>query len=594
MFLRATNRKKDGKNHRYFSVVENRRVSTGGVMQRTVLYLGEINDSQEAAWRKSLEVFDEGRAETSSMSLFPADRELPVDEVNAVQVKLHEMELCRPRSFGNCWLACEMWQQLELDEFWKARLPEGREHVGWSKVLQLLVVNRLIDPGSEFRLHRQWFDQSAMDELLGTDFAVAGKDRLYRCLDKILKYKEEVFQHLTKRWNDLFRAQFDVLLFDLTSTYFEGRAEGIAKARYGYSRDKRPDCLQVVIALVVTPDGFPLAYEVMNGNTSEKTTLRGFLKKIEEKYGKAERMWVMDRGIPTEEILKEMRESEQAVYYLVGTPRSRIGKTEQKWLGLPWHKVRESVDVKLWEEEGEIYVLAKSEGRREKEKAIRRRKLVRLIKTLRVMRRSLPSRDQLMMRLGEAKGKAGSSYRFMEIRIPGKDEAVTRDSFSFKLNKEKLKVTEIRDGHYLLRSNLSAGDPSVLWARYIQLTEIEAAFRIIKSELEIRPIYHRTEARVEAHIMVAFLAYCLMVTLNKRLEAVAPGLTGKAVLEKLSTIQMLDVVIPTTDGRSLEMRRYTQPERDQKLLLDKMNMKLPKQPPPRIRTQRLALQAVNL
>jgi len=594
MFLRSTNREKDGKKHRYFSVVENRRVSSGGVVQRTVLYLGEINDTQETAWRKSLEVFDEGRAESSTMSLFPDDRELPADEMNAVQLKVHEMELRRPRCFGNCWLACEMWHQLRLDEFWKERLPEGREHVGWNKVLQLLVVNRLIDPGSEFRLHRQWFDQSAMDELLETDFAVAGKDRLYRCLDKILKHKDEMFQHLTERWNDLFRAQFDVLLFDLTSTYFEGSAEGIEKARYGYSRDKRPDCLQVVIALVVTPDGFPLAYEVMNGNTSEKTTLRGFLKKIEDKYGKADRMWVMDRGIPTEEILKEMRESEQKVYYLVGTPRSRIGKTEQKWLELPWHKVRESVDVKLWEDDGEIYVLAKSEGRREKEKAIRRRKLVRLIKTLRAMRRSLPSRDQLMMRLGEAKGKARSAYRFMDIALPKKDETVTKQSFKFKLNKEKLRATELRDGHYLLRSNLSAGDPSVLWARYIQLTEIEAAFRVLKSELEIRPIYHRIEARVEAHIMVAFLAYCLMVTLNKRLEALAPGLKGKAVLEKLSTIQMLDVLIPTTDGRTLEMRRYTQPEKDQKLILEKLNMKLPKQPPPRIRAQHLAAQVVNL
>ena len=594
MFLRATKRKKDGKEHRYFSVVENRRVSTGSVVQRTVLYLGEINDSQEAAWRKSLEVFDEERTVAATMSLFPADRELPLDEANAVQVKLTELELRRPRCFGNCWLACEVWQQLGLGEFWSARLPAGRERVAWSQVLQLLVVNRLIDPGSEFRLHRQWFDQSAMDELLGSDFAVAGKDRLYRCLDRIVEHKEELFQHLTQRWHDLFRAQFDVLLFDLTSTYFEGAAEGIGKAKYGYSRDKRPDCLQVVIALVVTPDGFPLAYEVMNGNTSEKTTLPGFLKQIEAKYGKAERMWVMDRGIPTEAILKEMREAETPVYYLVGTPRSRIGKTEQKWLELPWQKVRDSVEVKLWADDGELYVLAKSDGRREKEMAIRRRKLVRLLRTLRAMRRSLPTRDQLLMRLGEAKGKAGSAYRFVEITQPAKDEAVTKESFKFKLNKAKLHTAEFRDGHYLLRSNLSAGDPAVLWQRYVQLTEIEAAFRCLKSDLEIRPIYHRTEARVEAHIFVAFLAYCLMVTLNQRLKVAAPGLTGKAVLEKLSTIQMLDVVIPTTDGRSLEMRRYTQPEKDQQLILNQMKLKLPKQPPPRINARPSEPQVVNM
>src|SRR6267143_3645660 len=370
MFLRSNKRIKDGKEHRYYTVVESRRLRSGKVAQRQVLYLGEINDSQQAAWRKTLEVFDEEQHRFTPLSLFAEDRPVPADAVDSVQVKLSEMKLERARPYGNCWMGCELWRQLQLDRFWSEKLPQGRESVAWAKVLQLLVVNRLIDPGSEFRLHRQWFDQSAMDELLETDFAVAGKDRLYRCLDKILKHKDEMFQHLTERWNDLFRAQFDVLLFDLTSTYFEGSAEGIEKARYGYSRDKRPDCLQVVIALVVTPEGFPLAYEVMNGNTSEKTTLRGFLKKIEDKYGKADRMWVMDRGIPTEEILKEMRESEQKVYYLVGTPRSRIGKTEQKWLALPWHKVRESVDVKLWEDDGEIYVLAKSEGRREKAKAI--------------------------------------------------------------------------------------------------------------------------------------------------------------------------------------------------------------------------------
>ena len=329
MFLRSTNRKKDGKDHRYFSIVENRRVPGGKTVQRTVLYLGEINDQQQAAWRKTLDVFDEEEQRYAAMSLFPDDREVPADALDSVQVKLSGLELRRPRTYGSCWLACEVWHQPGLDEFWQTRLPESREAVSWEKVLQLLVVNRLLDPGSEFRLHRQWFVTSAMDELLQTDFGVAEKDRLYRCLDRLLEHKQELFVWLKQKWADLFGADFDVLLYDLTSTYFEGEMEQNPKARRGYSRDGRPDCLQLVIALVVTPDGFPLAYEVMNGNTSDRTTLPAFLKSIETTYGKARRVWVMDRGIPSEAILKQMRQAEGQTFYLVGTPKGSINKHQQ-------------------------------------------------------------------------------------------------------------------------------------------------------------------------------------------------------------------------------------------------------------------------
>lgn len=585
MFLRSTTRNKDGKLHRYYSVVENRRLTSGKVAQRTVLYLGEINDSQETAWRKSLEVFDESAKEPTTLSLFPEDREIPADALDAVQVKLSGMELRRPRAFGNCWLACELWQQLGLAGFWAERLPPGREDVPWTKVLQLLVVNQLVDPGNEFRLHRQWFDHSAMDELLRVDFAVAEKDRLYRCLDRLLAHKKELFLFLKDRWRNLFNARFDVLLYDLTSTYFEGECEQNPKARRGYSRDGRPDCLQVVIALVVTPDGFPLAYEVMDGNTADKATLRGFLEKIESTYGRAERMWVMDRGIPTEALLEEMRRPERQLSYLVGTPRARITAMEKKWLDLPWQKVRDSVEVKLWNEEGELFVLAKSEGRQAKESAMRRRRLVQYLRALRRMRHSLPSRDQLMMRIGAAKSKAGRAAAYVQFRLPANDEPVTRETFSFKLDREKFDKAELRDGHYLLRSNVTADDPKVLWERYVQLTEIEAVFKALKSDLAVRPIRHQLEHRVEAHIFVAFLAYCLMVTLRKRLQAHAPGLTPRAVLEKLKTIQMLDVWLPTTDGRHLVMSRYTQPESDQQLLLEKLRLRLPVQPPPRIKSK---------
>jgi transposase len=588
MFLRSTNRKKDGKDHRYFSVVENRRLPGGRTVQRTVLYLGEINDQQKAAWRKTLEVFDEEEQCCTTMSLFPDDREIPADALDSVQVKLSGLELRRPRVFGNCWLACELWRQLGLDEFWQQRLPEAREAVSWEKVLQLLVVNRLLDPGSEFRVHRQWFVDSAMDELLETDFGVAEKDRLYRCLDRVLKHKQDLFIWLRQKWADLFHAEFEVLLYDLTSTYFEGEMEQNPKAKRGYSRDKRPDCLQLVIALVVTTDGFPLAYEVMNGNTSDKKTLPDFLKKIENTYGKARRVWVMDRGVPTEEILQGMRAAEQPTFYLVGTPKGRINQHEKKWLNLPWQKVRDSVEVKLYQHEGELYVLAKSEGRQAKEMAMRRKRLARLLRKLRVLRKSLPKRDQLLLRIGAAKKEAGRAFGFVKIQMPSADQEVTRETFLFQVDKAKLKVCQQRDGHYLLRSNLTGEDPAVLWTRYVQLTQIESVFRSLKSELGIRPIYHQLEHRADAHILIAFLAYCLQVTLKNRLMIHAPGLTPAAVLEKLATIQMVEVWIPMLDGRWLMLPRYTQPEKDVQAVLNQIQITLPAQPPPRIKASQIA------
>jgi transposase len=587
MFLRSTRRKKHDRIHRYFSVVENRRLPGSRTVQRTVLYLGEINDQQQAEWRKSLEVFDEDEQDYRTMCLFPDDREVPADALDSIQVKLSGLELRRPRTFGACWLGCELWQQLGLDEFWQQRLPEAREAVSWEKVLQLQVVNCLLDPGSDFRLHRQWYVDTAMDELLETDFAVAAKDRLYRCLDRVLAHKQELFVWLKQKWADLFHSDFEVLLYDLTSTYFEGAMEQNPKAKRGYSRDKRPDCLQLVIALVVTTDGLPLAYAVMKGNTSDRTTLPGFLKKIEETYGKARRVWVMDRGVPSEAILKDMRSPEGQTFYLVGTPKSKINQHEKKWLDLPWQKVRDSVEVKLYEHEGELYVLAKSGGRQAKENAMRHKRLVRLLRKLRAMRKSLPKRDQLLLRVGAAKKEAGRAFGFVKIQMPPVGQAVTRETFSFDVDKAKLKAAEQRDGHYLLRSNLTGEDPAVLWTRYVQLTQIESVLRSLKSELSIRPIGHQLEHRADAHVLVAFLAYSLQVTLKNRLMMYAPGLTPAAVLEKLATIQMVEVWIPMVDGRWLVMPRHTQPEPDVQALLNQIRITLPSQPPPRIKASQI-------
>jgi len=435
-------------------------------------------------------------------------------------------------------------------------------------------------------LHREWYLRSGMADLLGRQGEAIELQSLYRCQDKLLAHKQDLFSYLQKRWQDLFQAEFEVLLYDLTSTYFECDPPARGKRRFGYSRDKRPDCVQVIIALVVTPDGLPLAYEVMQGNTSEKTTLKAFLKKIEEQYGRAQRIWVMDRGIPTEEQLREMREVDPPVAYLVGTPRGRLSKLEKPFLELPWAKVKESVEVKLLAQEGELYILARSQGRWQKERAMRRRRLKSLWKRLQELQGQQLERDQLLLKLGAAKAEAGRAYGLVEVQVPKPEQPVNAETFTFRWRKDKLRQALRREGRYLLRSNLPAEDPARLWQHYVQLTEIEAVFRALKSDLAIRPLYHQKDSRIEAHIFVSFLAYCLYITLGQRLRTLAPGLTPRAVLEKMAAIQMVDVWVPTTDGRLLILPRYTQPEKDHQMLLHQLHLQLPSQPSPRIVSQR--------
>jgi transposase len=580
MFLRFNRRLKDGKEHRYWNIVESKRCAGGKVVQRQVLYLGEINASQRQAWCRVIEAFDEGVGRHTQLALFPADRAVPEHAQGyGVQVRLEAMELHRPRQWGACWLACHLYEQLELDRFWARRLPDSREGTCWQQILQTLVCYRLIDPGSEWRLHRLWFEQSAMADLLGADYALVEKNALYRCLDKVLEHKAELFSHLRQRWQDLFAAGFEVLLYDLTSTYFESAPpdDDKDKRRYGYSRDKRSDCVQVIIALIVTPEGFPLAYEVLPGNTADCTTLRAFLRKIEAQYGKADRIWVMDRGIPTEEVLAEMRQSDPPISYLVGTPKGRLSKLEKALLVLPWQAVREGVDVKLLPQEQELYVLAQSRARVHKERAMRRRKLKWLWTRLKQISAMDIEREELLMKLGAARAKARAAWRLVDVEV-----ATEGATFSFALNRKKLRQVRRREGRYLLRTNLCGKEPAQLWQFYIQLVEVEAAFKTLKDDLQLRPIYHQLEQRIEAHIFVAFLAYCLHVTLRARLRPLAPGLTPRAVLDKLAAVQMLDVHFPTTDGRTLILSRYTELNADQKLLVKQLNLDMPPQPPPRI------------
>jgi transposase len=578
MFLRSTKRRKDGKDHYYWSLVESRRCRGGRVVQHTVLYLGEINDSQKEQWIRAIEVFDEDRGAADQLKLFAAERPLPEAAPDGVQVRLKDFELHRPRQWGGCWLFCQLWRELGLDGFWRKRLGLSREGTDWEHVLQTLCCYRLLDPGSEWRLHRTWFERSAMGDLLGEDFSIAAKDTLYRCHDLLVEHKTELFSFLRKRWEDLFGVKFEVLLYDLTSTYFEsdpplGEDD---KRKFGYSRDKRSDCVQVVIALVVTPEGFPLAYEVMPGNTADKTTLRGFLQKIENQYGKAERVWIMDRGIPTEEVLAEMRTADPPVHYLVGTPKGRLGKLEGQLLGLDWQQAREGMDVKLLPRSGELYVLARSKARVAKERAMRRRQLKKLWARLAELKRMGPARDALLLKLGAAQQQSPSAWRLVNIDV------APEGTLSYSLNRNKLREVTRREGRYLLRSNLCSEDPARIWRLYMLLVQVEEAFKNLKGDLSLRPVHHQLEERIEAHIFISFLAFCLHATLRHKLRLKAPGLTPRSLIEQMSAIQMLDVHFPTTDGRKLIFNRYTMPDKTQKLLIAQLGLELPPQSPPRI------------
>lgn len=556
------------------------------MVQRQLLHLGELNDSQRAGWVRTIETLASEHEPARQLALFADNQEqLPELGCEAVRVRVDRMRLRRPRQFGACWLALELWRMLGLDEFFAERLAPSRKGTDWKKVLAALVSYRLIDPGSEFRLHRQWYERSALADLLGEDFALAQKDKLYRCLDLLLAHREALFEHLKGRWGELFEAQFDVLLYDLTSTYFESdppAAEAGSKRRFGYSRDHRPDCTQVVVALVVTPDGLPVAYEVYAGNRHEASTLEEFLDRVESRYGRARRTWLMDRGIPTVRTLERMRE--RGIGYLVGTPKGRLTKLESELGERPWVQARESVKVKQIEQSEEFYVYVESRDRVRKERSIRRRRLKRLWARLGELRnRKRLSRDGLLLSLGAAKKQAGRVWGLVKVAVPSAAEAVDASTFRFELDREKLRRVLRREGRYLLRSNLHSSSPERVWEHYLLLSRIEQAFKDLKGDLALRPIYHQTDARIEAHIFVSFLAYCLHATLRNLARRHAGGLTARSILDKLSEIEMIDVELPTTDGREIILSRYTEPASDVALLLNRLGFTLPGQSPPRIR-----------
>jgi transposase len=578
MFLKAHERHKDGKRHVYYSLTESLRVSRKRVVQRTVLHLGELNTTQIERWQRTIEaVHEDGQCQ--QMRLF-TDREgqVPVAAEDVAEVILSSLVVRRPRRFGDCWIGCQLWEELGLRAFWEGALGQQRGEVPWAKVVELLAVNRLCDPRSELFIHEKWFPQTALDLLLDCDAAVAEKDRLYRALDRIVEHKPALERHLADKWRDLFGASFDVLLYDLTSTYFEGDAEGVDKAVRGYSRDHRPDCAQLVIAMVVTPEGFPLSYEVFSGDRADVTTLEQVLEEVEAKHGRARRIWIFDRGIVSEANLAKLRD--RGGQYVVGTPRHQLEAYEQELLEGSWSQINESVQVQLIAQEQETYVLARSVDRAKKEEAMRWRQVRGLMRDLIRLRRSirkgtLVNPDKVLMRLGRLSERWPRAWRY--VAADGKDGRLT-----WRWDRRALQLAAHRDGAYLLRTNLTDRRPDTLWRMYVQLTEVEAVFRALKSELAIRPIWHWVGPRVEAHVMVAFLGYCLWVCLKPKLKAVGPGLTPWQLLDQFKRILQVEVWFKLKAGGAICLPRITQPEPAQALMLHQMAWALPEQPPPRI------------
>lgn len=575
MFLRVNRRRKDGKEHKYWSLVETVRTAVGP-RQRTLCYLGELNGSAHARWLKTIEVFNE-QGESRQLHLFPSEIDPPENDPRVARVLLNQVRLERARQFGNCFVGLELWKRLGLDRLWERLLDHEPADVPWSSVAAILAINRLCAPGSELAIEERWYPSTALDDLLGIEEGKINDSRLYRCLDRLLPYKTKLEQHLKERYGELFGAQFDVLLYDLTSSYVEGAAEGNRLVQRGYSRDHRPDCKQLVIALVVNGEGFPFSYEVFDGNRADVTTLKTILRVIERKYGKARRVWVFDRGIVSEENLKTLRQ--RGGQYLVGTPRSKLRAFEKELLEGNWEKVRPDVEVKLVSIPGgeETYVLCRTTARKEKEQAIRSRFSTRIENAIsklqkRIAEGKLKDRNKMERSLGAIQARHPQVADLYHMQV---EETAEGLQLKWGMIEDRQSWQKLREGAYLLRTNLKGDRAEELWTKYIQLTEAEAVFRALKSELAIRPIFHQLERRVKAHVLVAFLGYALWVTLKHLLRRHPIELSPSRVLAILSTVQSVDVVLPTTGGREVRLRRVTTPTAQQKMILDHLGIQLP-------------------
>ena len=589
MFLRPHQRSKDGKEHTYWSLVETVRTPLGP-RQKTLCYLGELNGSAQARWLKSIEVFNE-QGEIEQLKLFPSHWEVPEDDPQVARVLVNRVRFERNRQFGSCFLGWELWKRLGLDQFFAQAVDGDGADVAWSRVTAVLAINRLCAPGSELGIEERWYPGTALEDLLEIAEGKINDTRLYRCLDRILPHKRKLEQHLKQRYGELFGAAFDVLLYDLTSTYVEGAAEKNPMMRRGYSRDHRPDCEQMVIALIVNSEGFPFSYETFDGNRADVSTMETILRMVERKYGKARRIWVMDRGVVSEANLAAIRK--RGGQYLVGTPRSQMKRFASELVQENWTQVREDVEIKqiAIPQGEETYLLCRTTGRKEKEKAIRERFSARMENALRGLEKSitqgrLKDRYKMERRLGRIQERYPQVNDLYQVTL---ENTAAGPRLVWEIKAERKQWRDLREGAYLLRTNVQAESTEELWSKYMQLTEAEASFRVLKSELQIRPMFHQKEPRVKAHVMVAFLGYALWVTLKHLLQrrpAIVPQpsvsgvnnaqpLSPMKALDLLSKLQSADIVLPTTDGREIRLRRVAEPTSEQKSLLHQLGLSLP-------------------
>ena len=597
MFLKRLERLKSGKGHTYWALVESYRTA-GGSRHRVVAYLGELKKSEHSGWAQFCRRLN--KEERPLPSLFdPPLFDEPTDD-EPVLVKLKDIRLERLRDFGDVWLALGLWRLLQLDELLTAQMPAGAEDVPWPVVAAILTLARFCEPSSELHIADTWYRRTALDDLLGVPVAAVHTRRLYEGLDALWPHKEAIERHLKQRLGDLFDLQYELLLYDLTSTYFEGQCLGNPLAQRGHSRDSRPDCKQVCIGLVVTTDGFPLGYEVFAGNTADVTTLETIVTAMEAKYGQANRVWVMDRGMVSEKNLVFLRAHHGA--YIVGTPKAMLRQFERYLTDKDWQEVQAGVEVKLvpGPDGAETFILARSADRREKEKAMHNRFLDRFEVGLTKLQqaaekgtlRDAAAAHQRLGRLKERYWRAAGAFEVQVTPLPQPTDkpkpigqrapnptGKARLAITWTRNERWQEWASLAEGCYLLRTNLTETDPAVLWKRYIQLTEAEWAFRITKDELEIRPVWHQKEERVQAHILVCFLAYTVWKTLAQWMRASGLGDAPRTLVEEFAKIKSGDVVLKAraTDGREhpLRVRCVTTPDKAQKVLLHRLGLTLP-------------------
>jgi len=585
MFLRRCVRRKNGKRHTYWALVESYRTGRGS-RQRLVAYLGELQRSEQSGWAQLGRKLS-GKQRPPRSLFDPPHYDDPADEQEPVLVRLKGVALERLRDFGDVWLAWGLWRLLELDKLLEGLIPRGREELSWATVAAILTVARFCQPQSELHIEDIWYRQTALDDLLNVPVEKVHTDRLYAGMDVLLPCKEALEKHLRQRLGDLFDLEYDLLLYDVTSTYFEGACAANPLAKRGYSRDGRPQCLQVCIGLVVTPEGIPLGYEVFPGNRNDAKTVEEIVVAMERKYGRARRVWVMDRGMVSEENLAFLRSREGQ--YIVGTPKAMLRRFEQHLLDKDWQEVQEGVEVKLvpGPDGTETFVLARSADRRKKEEAMHRRFIARFEEALGRMQAQAESgrlkdpavANRRLGRLAQQYWRAAGAFTVTIKRRRGRGKA--RLKVTWKRDTRWSDWAALSEGCYLLRTNLTATDPATLWKRYIQLTEAEWAFRISKDELEIRPIWHHTEQRVLAHILVCFLAYVLWKTLAGWMHRAGLGDAPRTLLEELAKIKSGDVLLPTVSkngqpNKTIRLRCVTEPDPGQKVLLHRLGIDLPR------------------